>query len=103
GGAPLPDALRARAESVGAVIADAYGLSETWGGFALDGVTIAGVDSRLDPENAEVLARGEPVMRGYRLDPAQSAEVLDTGGWLHTGDIGAFDAEGRLRVVDRAK
>ena len=103
GGAPLPDALRARAESAGAVIADAYGLSETWGGFALDGVTIEGVDSRLDPERAEVLVRGAPVMRGYRLDPEQSAEVLDADGWLHTGDIGALDAGGRLRVIDRAK
>jgi O-succinylbenzoic acid--CoA ligase len=103
GGAPLSEALRARAESTGAVIADAYGLSETWGGFALDGVTIAGVDSRLDPEDAEILVRGAPVMRGYRLDPEHSAEVLDADGWLHTGDIGALDADGRLRVIDRAK
>ena len=103
GGAPLPDALRARAESAGVVIADAYGLSETWGGFALDGVPIAGVECRLDPESAEILVRGAPVMRGYRLDPQRSAEVLDADGWLHTGDIGELDAGDRLRVIDRAK
>jgi len=103
GGAPLPDALRGRAESEGVAIADAYGLSETWGGFALDGVTIAGVDSRLDPEDAEILVRGAPVMRGYRLDPRRSADVLDGDGWLHTGDIGALDTRGRLRVIDRLK
>jgi O-succinylbenzoic acid--CoA ligase len=103
GGAPLPAALRARAESAGAAIVDAYGLSETWGGFALDGIAIAGIDTRLDADRAEIFVRGAPVMRGYRLDPARSAEVLDADGWLHTGDIGAVDADGRLRVIDRVK
>jgi O-succinylbenzoic acid--CoA ligase len=103
GGAPLPHALRARAEAAGVVIVDAYGLSETWGGFTLDGIPIAGIDTRLDPETAEILVRGAPVMRGYRLDPQRSIEVLDAGGWLHTGDIGAVDGDGRLRVIDRAK
>src|SRR5439155_321201 len=48
-------------------------------------------------------AWGAPVMRGYRLDPRRSTEVLDPDGWLHTGDIGELDDRGRLRVVDRAK
>jgi O-succinylbenzoic acid--CoA ligase len=103
GGAPLPDALRARAEAAGVAIVDAYGLSETWGGFALDGLPIAGIDARLDPETAEILVHGAPVMRGYRLDPQRSAEVLDHDNWLHTGDIGAVSADGRFRVIDRAK
>jgi O-succinylbenzoic acid--CoA ligase len=103
GGAPLPDALRTRAESAGVAIADAYGLSETWGGFALDGIPIAGIETRLDAESAEILVRGAPVMRGYRLDAPRTAEVLDADGWLRTGDIGALDCDGRLRVVDRAK
>jgi O-succinylbenzoic acid--CoA ligase len=111
GGAPLPDALRARAEAEGIAIVDAYGLSESWGGFALDGIPIAGVDVRLEPRSAEILVRGAPVMRGYRLDPQRSAEVLDADGWLHTGDIGEIgeigptdvESGGRLRVVDRAK
>jgi O-succinylbenzoic acid--CoA ligase len=103
GGAPLPDALRARAERAGVAIVDAYGLSETWGGFALDGIPIAGIDAKLDPETAEILVRGAPVMRGYRLDPQRTAEVLDHDGWLHTGDIGEVDTGGRFRVIDRAK
>jgi O-succinylbenzoic acid--CoA ligase len=103
GGAPLPHALRARAEAEGIAIVDAYGLSETWGGFTLDGIPIAGVEARLAAETAEILVRGAPVMRGYRLDPDRTAEVLDADGWLHTGDIGAFDGDSRLRVVDRAK
>jgi O-succinylbenzoic acid--CoA ligase len=103
GGAPLPAALRTRAEAAGVVVADAYGLTETWGGFALDGVPIAGIEARLDSESAEIIVRGAPVMRGYRLDPQRSAEVLDDDGWLHTGDIGELDEHGRLRVIDRAK
>jgi o-succinylbenzoate---CoA ligase len=103
GGAPLPDALRTRAESARVAVVDAYGLSETWGGFALDGIPIAGIETRLDPETAEILVRGAPVMRGYRCDPPRTAEVLAADGWLHTGDIGEIGADGRLRVVDRAK
>ena len=108
GGAPLPDALRARAVAEGIAIVDAYGLSESWGGFALDGIPITGIETRLDAENSEIQVRGAPVMRGYRLDPQRTVEVLDADGWLHTGDIGEVDATalgngGRLRVVDRAK
>jgi O-succinylbenzoic acid--CoA ligase len=103
GGAPLPDALRTRAESAGVAVVDAYGLSETWGGFALDGIPIAGIETRLDAETSEILVQGAPVMRGYRCDPSRTAEVLGADGWLHTGDIGDIDAGGRLRVVDRAK
>jgi O-succinylbenzoic acid--CoA ligase len=103
GGAPCPPGLRAHAESVGATVVDAYGLTETWGGFALDGRTIGGAKARLDPTTGEIFVRGAVVMRGYRLDPARTAEVLDTDGWLATGDIGAFDVDGRLHVVDRRK
>ena len=103
GGAPLPIALRERAEAAGVMIVDAYGLSETWGGFALDGITIEGIEARLEPNDAEILVRGAPVMRGYRLDPQRSAHAFDADGFLHTGDIGQIDERGRLRVVDRAK
>ena len=102
GGAPCPPALRARAEAAGVVVVDAYGLSETWGGFALDGVPIAGADVRID-DAGEILVRGAMVMRGYRLDPARTAEVLDSEGWFHTGDVGTIDGNGRVAVVDRLK
>ncbi|GIU91059.1 MAG: hypothetical protein KatS3mg010_2158 [Acidimicrobiia bacterium] len=42
------------------------------------------------------------VMRGYRLDPEQTASVLESDGWLHTGDVGTYDG-GVVRVVDRKK
>ena len=102
GGAPCPPALRARAEREGVRVVDAYGLSETWGGFALDGVPIAGAEVRLAGDG-EILVRGAMVMRAYRLDPIRSADAIDGHGWFHTGDVGAVDAAGRVAVVDRLK
>jgi len=51
----------------------------------------------------EILIRGYNVMSGYFEDPAATAETIDAGGWLHTGDIGRFDRAGRLTVTDRKK
>jgi O-succinylbenzoic acid--CoA ligase len=101
GGAPCPPALRARAEASGVNVVDAYGLSETWSGVALNGEQIAGAEIRLGGDD-EILVRGAMVMRRYRLDPDHTAAVLDADGWFHTGDVGTLTA-GRLRVVDRLK
>lgn len=53
-------------------------------------------------ETGEVLVRGETVMAGYWQDPGASAAALQ-GGWLHTGDLGAFDGDGFLTLKDRCK
>jgi long-chain acyl-CoA synthetase len=53
-------------------------------------------------EVGEVLVRGEVVMAGYWNNPTATAEAL-RGGWLHTGDMGAFDNEGFLTLKDRSK
>ncbi len=67
-------------------------------------VMVADADDRPLPagEAGEVLARGPMVMSGYWNRPEASAQTL-RGGWLHTGDVGAFDADGFLTLKDRSK
>ncbi len=101
GGAPCPPALRERAEHAGVRVVDAYGMTETWGGWALNGRPIDGVEYTLAADS-EILVRGAVVMRGYRFDTQASATALDPDGWLHTGDIGDI-GDGCVRVIDRTK
>jgi acyl-CoA synthetase (AMP-forming)/AMP-acid ligase II len=103
GGAPCPPGLWERAVAHDVPVVDVYGLSETWSGCTIDGVPIAGAELRCDDTTGEVLVRGEMVMRGYRLDPARSAEAFAADGWFRTGDVGVIDTEGRLRVIERLK
>jgi acyl-CoA synthetase (AMP-forming)/AMP-acid ligase II len=108
---------------IGTVLAG-YGLTETTGVVTITapddpveavvttcGRPVPGVELRLvDGEGAdvapgergEVVVRGPSVMAGYLDDPEATAEVL-RDGWLHTGDVGELDPEGRLRIVDRLK
>jgi acyl-CoA synthetase (AMP-forming)/AMP-acid ligase II len=69
----------------------------TTAGLPCEGVEVCIAD------DGEILVRGYNVMEGYLDDPVATAEVIDDGGWLHTGDLGDFDAAGRLRVVGRKK
>ncbi len=58
-----------------------------------------------DPQNipGEIYARGMNVMLGYYKNPEATAEVLDSEGWYHTGDLGTMDAEGNLFIRGRSK
>jgi O-succinylbenzoic acid--CoA ligase len=102
GGAPLPDPQRLDAEATGIQIFDAYGLTETWGGCITNGFPNEGIEIRL-LEGNEVALRGEPVTRGYRNDPELTRAAFTTDGFFRTGDVGAIDDTGRLRIVDRIK
>ena len=72
--------------------------------FAGVEVMVAGDDDRELPvgEIGEICVRGPVVMRGYWQNEAASAQAL-RNGWLHTGDMGAFDEEGFLTLKDRSK
>jgi len=57
------------------------------------GTALPGVQLKLAGDG-ELLLAGPIVMKGYRNDPARTAETIDPGGWLHTGDLAAIDADG---------
>ena len=61
--------------------------------FGTVGNAIPGVALKL-ADDGELLVRGPTVMKGYRNDPGQTAEAIDTDGWLHTGDIATSSGPG---------
>ncbi len=105
------------------IVLTAYGLTEANGMGTMcraddDAVTVAttcgrpfaGFELRIEAtgddvgqESGEVLLRGPNVMLGYLDDPEATAAAIDADGWLHTGDIGAVDDAGNLRITDRLK
>ena len=111
GAAPIPVDLVNWYRAIGVPLSEVYGMSENTGPLTWDAVRVKagsvgrampGVEVALAPDG-EVIARGGNVFTGYLNDPAKTAEALDDEGWLHTGDIGEFDDEGYLRIVDRKK
>ena len=124
GGAALPEqVLREFEEKFGAPILEGYGLSESSPsatfnrpdrprkvgsiGLPIWGVELKVIDNEGNAlganENGEICIRGHNVMKGYHNRPEETAETIDAGGWLHTGDIGYRDDEGYYFIVDRKK
>ena len=127
GASPMPvELLRRLIKKLGPIFCQAYGMTEaspvmtllrqedhdfetnqvTSAGRPMLGVELKVVDLMDREVNTgepgEIIARGPTVMKGYWNRPQVNAEVL-RGGWLHTGDIGAFDANGFVYILDRKK
>ncbi len=58
-----------------------------------------------DPENivGEIILRGENVMTGYYKNEKATSEMIDSDGWMHTGDLGVIDSEGNVFIKGRSK
>lgn len=112
GAAPIPKETLAFFAGIGIPIAEVWGMSELSCVATVShprearlgsvGKLLPGLEGKL-ADDGEFLVRGPLVMKGYRKEPAKTAEAIDADGWLHTGDILEADAQGYLRVVDRKK
>ncbi len=111
GGAALARELGVFFEAVGILILEGYGLTESSPVIAVNrendykfgsvGKPTPGVEVKI-AKDGEILAYGPNIMKGYYKKKKETAEIIKDG-WLHTGDIGVFDAEGFLLITDRKK
>src|SRR5690606_14881960 len=111
GSAPLGERLGHFFHSLGIVILEGYGLTETTAPATVNlahkskigtvGPALPGVGIRL-AEDGEILVRGINVFKEYWKNPEATAEAFD-GDWFRTGDLGSFDADGFLTITGRKK
>ena len=113
GAAPMPPELLNWYARLGLPIVEVYGMTENCGvsHATLPGVqrpgTVGlpydGVHCRIDPANGEIQVKSDGTMLGYYKEPELTAQSFTDDGWLHTGDKGAVDAEGYLKITGRVK
>ncbi|HEX7373678.1 MAG TPA: AMP-binding protein, partial [Steroidobacteraceae bacterium] len=113
GAAPMPPELLRWYARLGLNIIEVYGMTENCGvshctapgrmQAGTVGLPYEGIESRIDPETQEVQMRSPGVMLGYYREPELTREAFTADGWLRTGDKGALDADGNLRIVGRVK
>lgn len=115
GGSAIQPRLAKFFTCIGMDIYEGYGLTETSPVIAVSsalphgrklgtaGLPLPGIEVKVLPETREIVCRGGNVMLGYYKSPELTAEVIDADGWLHTGDTGAFEPEGQLRITGRTK
>jgi len=112
GGGPLSPRLGHFFCGAGITVLEGYGLTEAAGAATVNrpdrnrvgtvGSPLPGMAVRIAADG-EILLRGSSIFRGYWRSPGATSHVLDSDGWLHTGDAGALDDEGVLRVTGRQK
>jgi long-chain acyl-CoA synthetase len=112
GAAPTPVEVLEFFHAIGVPVGELWGMSETCGAGACNppdrvkigtvGPPTPGAEIKL-AQDGEVLIKAEFVMPGYRNMPEKTVEAFDADGFLRTGDIGEFDDDGYLRIVDRKK
>ena len=113
GGAPLDLEVGEFFERLGIKVYQGYGLSETspvvcvntdkrWD-MASVGKPLKNFEARIEPTTGELWLRGPSVMKGYHNQPEMTAEIIDSQGWLHTGDIANIDKDGHIHITGRIK
>lgn len=114
GAASLQPQLYAFFSAIGMPVFEGYGMTETSPVIAVSnrekygrepgtvGFPLGGVEVRISSEG-EIVCRGHNVMMGYYHDEAQTNEIIDGDGWLHTGDLGRFTEKGQLVLTGRKK
>jgi long-chain acyl-CoA synthetase len=112
GGASLDAKIAKFFLKIGIVILEGYGLTETAPmvsvnsendyKFGTVGKIADGVQVKIS-EDKEILVKGPNVMVGYYKDEKETSLAIDEDGWLHTGDIGFVDLEGRMTITGRKK
>ena len=112
GGAPLGTATGYWFASVGIVVQEGYGLTETSPVISVNypgasrmgtvGLPLENVECRLAADG-ELSVRGPSVFHGYWNKPEATRECLDADGWFATGDIAIIDADGYVSITDRKK
>ena len=113
GGAPLDVEVGAFFERIGLQVYQGYGLSETSpvvsvntdkrNNLASVGRPLKTYEAKIDADSGELLLRGPSVMKGYHNQPEVTSQVLDSDGWLHTGDIAKIDKDGHIFITGRIK
>ena len=111
GGAPLSAEIAEFFGAAGLYILEGYGLTETSPAISLNqvekfrfgtvGQVIPNVEVKI-AEDGEILSRGDHIMMGYYNKPDETRDSL-IEGWFLTGDLGKFDEDGYLTIVDRKK